>query len=164
LVLCSAEWCWTFWCSVFCYLVLCSADNSEIPPDWSAGVACLPHPFDWQAKGTQESAPLGIQNNGYWIYLHSRCLSQHCSSVLGFGFMSFLSCNIKQLNWLTASNLLMTLLSTQPMVLLVMLLTGAPFPLLIFMYHYISLVPQLSMNLLSIGQIVDMNCFVGFDN
>jgi len=63
---------------------------------WSAGVACLPHPFDWQAKGTQESALFGIQNNGYWTHLHSRCLSQHCSSVLGFGFMSFFSCNIKQ--------------------------------------------------------------------
>ena len=28
----------------------------------------------------------------------------------------------------------------------------------------ISLVPQLSMNLLSVGQIADMNCFVGFDD
>jgi hypothetical protein len=28
----------------------------------------------------------------------------------------------------------------------------------------ISLVPQLSMNLLSVGQIADMNCFIGFDD
>ena len=28
----------------------------------------------------------------------------------------------------------------------------------------ICLVPQLSMNLLSVGQIADMNCFVGFDD
>ena len=27
----------------------------------------------------------------------------------------------------------------------------------------VSCVPQLSMNLLSVGQIADMNCFVGFD-
>ena len=33
-----------------------------------------------------------------------------------------------------------------------------------FSVPHVSLVPQLSMNLLSVGQITDQNCFIGFDD